>query len=139
MKKILLSVLAIAAVTFTAAGQEKIAPRTEYSVSVSENAIQVKPGESKEITLTLLRSKPFSKAKAQLGLSSALPAGVNVTFSPSEGMLETSQVTFTVAPDAKEGNYTIILKTTLTNKIKGTIVKLVVTSTPVAADAVTSN
>lgn len=139
MKKILLSVLAIAAVTFTAAGQEKIAPRTEYSVSVSENAIQVKPGESKEITLTLLRSKSFSKAKAQLGLSSALPAGVNVTFSPSEGMLETSQVTFTVAPDAKEGNYTIILKTTLTNKIKGTIVKLVVTSTPVAADAVTSN
>lgn len=139
MKKFLLSVLAIAAVTFTAAAQEKTAPRTEYAVSISENSIQAKPGESKELTLSILRSKSFAKAKAQLGLSSSLPEGVTVTFSPSEGMLETSQVAFTVAPDAKEGNYTIILKTTLNNKIKGTLVKLVVTSTPVAADALTAN
>ena len=47
MKKIILSILAVAAVVITVAAQEKVAPRTEYSVSLSENKIQVKPGESK--------------------------------------------------------------------------------------------
>ena len=103
MKKFLLSVLAIAAVTFTTAAQEKTAPRTEYSVSVSENAIQVKPGESKEITLTILRSQSFSKAKAELGLSSSLPEGVTVEFTPSEGLIDSSVVKVTAAAAAKEG------------------------------------
>lgn len=139
MKNILLVLLATAASVVSAGAQEKNAPRSEFSVSISENAIQVKPGESKEITLTILRSRSFLKTKAQLGLSSALPEGVTVTFSPEEGMLDTSTVTFAAAGTVKEGEYTVILKSTLNNKIKGTLVKLTITSTPVAKDALTAN
>lgn len=139
MKKILLSVLAIVALMFAAAAQEKEAPRTEYSVSVSENSVQVKPGESKEITLTLLRSRSFTKAKAQLGLSSSLPEGVTVEFSPSEGLIDSSVVKFTASPTAKEGTYTIILKSTLNYKVKGTVVKVLVGSITTPATGITAN
>lgn len=139
MKKLILSVLAVAAVAFSVAAQDKIAPRTEYSVSVSENKIQVKPGESKELTVSILRSKSFSKAQAKLGLSSGLPEGVTIGFAPAEGLFESSVATVSVAPNTKEGEYQLILKTTLNNKIKGTIVKLTVTSTPVAKEALTAN
>jgi hypothetical protein len=139
MKKFILSVLAVAAVIFSVAAQDKVAPRTEYSVSLSENKIQVKPGESKELTVSILRSKSFSKAQARLALSSSLPEGITIGFAPAEGLFESSVATISVAPNAKEGEYQLILKTTLNNKIKGTIVKLSVTSTPVATDALTAN
>ena len=139
MKKLILSVLAVAALTFSVVAQDKVAPRTEYSVSLSENKIQVKPGESKELTVSILRSKSFSKAEAKLGLSSGLPEGVTIGFAPAEGLLDSSVATITVAPNTKEGEYSIILKSTLNNKIKGTVVKLSVTSTPVAKDALTAN
>lgn len=139
MKKLVLSVLAVVAVTFSVAAQDKVAPRTEYSVSLSENKIQVKPGESTELTVSILRSKSFSKAQAKLGLSSGLPEGITIGFAPAEGLFESSVATISVAPNTKEGEYQLILKTTLNNKIKGTIVKLSVTSTPVVKDALTAN
>lgn len=138
MKKLILSVLAITAVAFTAAAQDKVAPRTEYSVSLSETKIQVKPGQSKEVTVSILRSKSFSRAEAKLGLSSSLPEGVTVGFAPAEGMFDSSVATISVAPNTKEGEYQLIVKTTLNNKIKGTIVKLSVSSAA-AADALTAN
>jgi uncharacterized membrane protein len=140
MKKLLLSLLAVAAVTVTVAAQDKVAPRTEYSVSLSENKIQVKPGESKEITVSILRSKSFSRSEAKLGLSSGLPEGVTVTYAPAEGMFDSTVATITVAPDAKEGEYQVILKATLNNKTKGSIVKLVVGSgSTTPKDALTAN
>jgi hypothetical protein len=139
MKKILLVILAVVTVNLTVAAQDKTAPRTEYSVSLSESTIQVKAGESKNVTVSVLRSKSFSKAKATLGLSSALPEGIKVEYAPAEGMFETSTVTFSAAADAKAGEYQLILKTTLNNKIKGSIVKLVVSAPETPKDAITAN
>lgn len=139
MKKFLLSVLAAVLVTFGVSAQEKVAPRTEYSVSLSENKIQVKPGESKELTVSILRSKSYANTQAKLGLSSVLPEGVTVGFAPAEGQFDSSVATLTVASTAKEGEYSIVFKSTVNNKVKGTIVKLVVTSTPLASDALTAN
>lgn len=139
MQKLLLSIFAVVAVAFGAAAQEKVAPRTEYSVSVSENKVQVKPGQSKELTVSILRSKSFSKAEAKLGLSSTLPEGITVSFAPAEGLFERSVATVDVASGTKEGEYQLILRSTVNNKTKGTVVKVVVTSTPVAADAITAN
>lgn len=138
MKKLLLSLLTVVAVTLGVAAQDKIAPRTEYSVSVSENKLLVKPGESKDLTISILRSKSFSKAEAKLGLSSGLPEGVTIAFEPAEGMFESSVATIKVAPATKEGEYSIILKSTLNNKVKGTVIKLTVTS-PAGSDALTAN
>lgn len=139
MKKTILSILAIAALAFTAAAQDKAAPRSEYSVSFSETKIQIKPGESKTITISILRSKSFSRAEAKLGLSSTLPEGITVGFSPAEGMFENTVATVSAAPNTKEGEYQLIVKTTVNNKIKGTIVKLSVSSAGAASDAITAN
>jgi len=54
-------------------------------------------------------------------------------------LFDSSVATLTVSPNTKEGEYSVILKSTLNNKIKGTIIKLIVTSSPVAADALTAN
>lgn len=139
MKKILLSVLTVAALTCTAAAQDKVAPRTEYSVSLSETKIQVKPGESKDVTVSILRSKSYSRAQATLGLSSTLPDGITIVFAPAEGLFESSVATISVAPNTPEGEYQFIVKTTLNNKIKGTIVKLSVSPAKAAVDALTAN
>jgi hypothetical protein len=139
MKKLILSILAVAAVTLSVAAQDKVAPRTEFSVSLSDNKIQVKPGQSKEITVSILRSKSFSKTQARLGLSSGLPEGITIGFAPAEGLFESSVATITVAPNTKEGEYQLVFKSTLNNKIKGSIVNLTVTSTPIPADAMTAN
>lgn len=137
MKKIILVAFAVA-VAFTASAQDKTAPRTEYSVSLSENTLQLKPGETKQITVSILRSKSFAKASATLGLSSGLPEGIAVTYAPAEGMFENSVINITAVAGAKKGEYQIILKTTLNNKIKGSIIKLVVDAEP-PKDAITAN
>lgn len=137
MKKLIFSVLAVSALTFTAVAQDKVAPRTEYSVSLSDTKIQVKPGQSKEVTVSILRSKSFSRAEAKLGLSSTLPEGITIGFAPTEGMFDSTVATISVAPNTKEGEYQLIVRTTLNNKIKGTIVKLLVSSA--TADALTAN
>lgn len=139
MKKLLLSLLALVAVTVTVSAQEKIAPRTEYSVSLSENKIQIKPGESKEITVSILRSKSFARTEAKVGLSSGLPDGITLNYSPSEGMFESTVATITANADVKAGEYQVILKTTLNNKTKGSIVKLVVSEGSIVKDAITAN
>jgi uncharacterized membrane protein len=135
MKKIFLSLFAVAAVAISAVAQEKILPRTEYTVSLSENTVQVKPGESTNITVSIVRSKSYSKAEATLGLSSGLPEGITVTYAPAEGMFESSVATITASTEAKAGEYQLILKTTVNNKIKGSIVKLVVNSSTTSITA----
>ena len=139
MKKLLLFafVLAAASVNYGYA-QEKTAPRTDFSVSLSENVITLKPGETKSLTLAILKSKSFSRSSAKLGLSSSLPDGVTVGYEPAEGKFDSSVATFTASADAKAGEFQVILKTTINNKIKGSIVKVVVDS-GVAKDAVSVN
>lgn len=129
MKKAFLTIVALVALTFVVAAQEKVLPRTEYTVSVSENTVQVKPGESKEITVSIVRSKSYAKADAKLGLSSALPEGVTVTYAPAEGLFDRAVATIAASVDAKAGEYQIILRTSVNNKVKGSIVKLVVGET----------
>ena len=118
--------------------QEKTAPRTDFSVSLSENVLTIKPGETKQLTVSILRSKSFSRTSAKLGISSSLPDGVTVAYEPAEGMFESSIATFTAASDLKAGEYQVILKTSLNNKVKGSIVKVVVED-GVAKNALSAN
>lgn len=126
MKKYILTIV-LAAAAFTASvAQEKTTPRTEFTVELSTSSLEIKAGETKELTLTLNRSKQYSKSKATLGLSSGLPQGVTVTFEPTDGVLESSVVKVAVAENAKAGNYMIILNSTMQHKSKGTTLKLIV-------------
>jgi hypothetical protein len=129
MKKIfpIILILSIAVMSATIA-QDKTTPRTEYTVSLSEKVVNLKPGETKQLTVFLLKSKSYIHSKAKLGLSSTLPEGITVAFEPAEGLFDSSEASISATPTAKEGEYQIIIKTTINNKIKGSIVKVVVGS-----------
>jgi uncharacterized membrane protein len=117
--------LAIATIMVSVA-QEKPAPRTEYTVELSSSTLEIKPGETKDVTISLNRSKAYSKSKATLGISSSLPEGVTVTFEPAEGVVESSIAKISVAANTKAGDYRIILTSAMQNKNKGATLKLVV-------------
>jgi hypothetical protein len=61
-----------------------------------------------------------------------------VSYEPAEGMFESSTASFSAAPEAQVGTYQVILKTTVNNKIKGSIVKVVVGGSD-PKDAITAN
>lgn len=129
MKKLFPLVLILSvAVVSTAIAQDKTVPRTEYSVSLSEKVVNLKPGETKPVTVSLLKSKSYSRSKVNLGLSSTLPEGITVAFEPAEGVFDESVASIAANSTAKDGEYQIIIKTTINNKIKGSIVKVVVGS-----------
>jgi len=136
MKKILYSLFILAGAV-SAQAQTKEAPRSEFLVELSASAVEAKAGDSKTITVTLNRSKSFSKPKATVGLSSGLPQGVSVTFNPAEGVQESTQATITLDAQAKPGQYTIILNATILGKSKGATLKLVVAEP--TAQAVTTS
>jgi len=139
MKKLLLiAIVLVAATVKYGYAQEKNVPKTEYSVSLSERVVTLKPGESKQVTVSILKSKAYSRSETRLGLSSSLPAGLSVSYEPAEGMFESSIATFSAAAGTAVGEYQIILKTNVKNKIKGSIVKVVVEG-GVAKDAVSVN
>lgn len=126
--------IALVAVVATAMAQNKTElPRTEFSVSISENTLTLKPGESKQVTLNIIRSKSYAKQKAKLGTMSELPKGVTVSFEPTEGNFETSTAIISAAADANIGSYSLVLSTTLSAKKKGSILKLIVGNEQVAA------
>jgi hypothetical protein len=116
-----------------AMAQTKVAlPRTDFTVDLSESNLAIKPGESKQVTVSILRSKYFAKEKATLGFLSSLPKGLTVSYEPQEGIFETSIATIAVAPDATVGVYQIVLSAMLSTKKKGTILKLAVSNDQVA-------
>lgn len=139
MKKLFFLSIVLVAATFTVgSAQEKTAPRTEYSVSLSESVITLKPGETKQVTVLLAKSKSYARSTAKLGLSSSLPAGVTLAYEPVEGKFDSSVASFTATTDAKAGVYQVVVKTTINNKIKGSIVKVIVENS-VPKDAISAN
>lgn len=138
MKKLLLVAFVISLAATSVTAQEKTTPRTEYTVSLSENVVKLAPGETKQVTVSILKSRLYAKSKAMLGLSSTLPDGITVAFEPAEGMFESSIASITAASTVPVGEYQFILKTTVNHKIKGSIVKLIVGSGGVK-EAVTVN
>jgi len=124
MKK--LFTLAFVVASFAAVAQEKTSPRSEFAVELSTPTLEIKPGETKDVTVTLLRSKSFSKSNAKLSLSSGLPQGVTITFEPAEGLIESSVAKVAVDKTAQPGTYTLILNGVIQQKSKGKMLKLVV-------------
>ncbi len=126
MKTIITSLFLLASViTF--------AQTKDFSVDLSESSVSIKPGESKQVTVSIVRSKYFAKEKAVLGLQSALPQGITLTYEPKEGNFENSNALISVASDATPGTYNIVLSATLNAKRKGSILKLTVGTDQIAA------
>jgi hypothetical protein len=140
MKKsiILIFFISLATVQFTFA-QEAAAPRKEYAISLSTNAISVAPGETQQVQVLINRSKTFLKGQVELGLSSSLPEGVTITFEPAKGQFNSSVATITASAQAAAGQYPIIIKSRLKNLNKGSILSITVDGNSVPKNAVTAN
>jgi hypothetical protein len=109
-------------------------PRTEFTIDLSESTLTIKPGESKQVTISIARSKYFAKEKAILGLQSSLPQGITISYEPKEGNFETSVATITVAPETAIGVHQIVVNAMLSTKKKGAILKLAVSNDQVAVN-----
>lgn len=107
-------------------------PRTDFLVNLSESSLTLKPGESKQVTVSIVRSKYYAKEKAVLGLMGQLPKGITVTYEPAEGNFERSVATLSAAADALPGTYNVIISTMLSVKKKGEILRVTVASDQVA-------
>lgn len=127
--QIFIPMLLLAIVSHASFAQEMASlPKKEFTISLSQNALEIRSGETKDITVTLQRSRGYSKLNAALNLSSSLPDGVNISFEPSTGVIENTIARITVNENAKPGNYMIVVNCTINHKNKGTMLKLTVKS-----------
>jgi len=101
-------------------------PDKEFTIQLSTAQLDLKPGETNELTVTLSRSKGYAKSKAVFGVSSTLPDGVTVTFDPSDGYVDQGKVTIRLSETVKPGQYSIILNSTMQRKTKAATLKLIV-------------
>lgn len=107
-------------------------PRTDFVVNLSESSLTLKPGESKQVIVSIVRSKYYAKEKAILGLMGQLPKGITVRYEPTEGNFESSVATLSATADVLPGTYNIVLSTMLSVKKKGEILKVTVAADQVS-------
>jgi hypothetical protein len=131
--KTLFSLILVFVAMATLAQTKTELPRSEFVLNLSESTLAIKPGESKQIVVSILRSKAFAKSKATLGFSSALPQGITMVYEPTAGNFETSVLTISAEPTMATGNYQVVLNGTVNYKTKGSILKLSVSNENVAA------
>ena len=112
---------------------QTLTPKKEFAIVLSQDNVEISGSESKEIEITILRSKAFLKGSAVMGLSSSLPKGIEVTFSPEKGNFETTKVIIK-SSNAVPGQYSLIVNATLNGKTKGSIIKLSVNDKVIASD-----
>jgi uncharacterized membrane protein len=122
MKSILLIVILMGSISSYA--QQIDIPQKEFTLALESASIALSPGENKKIEVRILKSKGYQKGKVQMGLSSALPAGVSLSFDPEKGNIDSTTATITVQPQASPGQYAIIVNVTINYKTKGSILKL---------------
>jgi uncharacterized membrane protein len=121
-----LLILFIAALSFASNAQSVDIPQKEFTVSLSEETLNLARGENKKVDIRILKSKAYQKGKMKMGLSSSLPAGITLSFDPENGSADVTQATVTALPDAQPGTYSIIVNSTINYKTKGSILKITI-------------
>ncbi len=109
-------------------------PSKEFGIVLSQENLDISANETKEIEIKILRSKSYLKSSATLGLSSSLPQGIEVSFSPETGNFETAKVTIKTSDAVVPGRYSLVINARLNGKTKGSIVKINVIEKVIASD-----
>ena len=113
-------------IALTVNGQSLEIPQNEFALSLSKEHLELSRGEKGELEILILKSKTYQKNKAKMGVSSSLPKGVVITFSPDSGTFDSTLTTVSIEADAAPGQYMLIVNATLHNKTKGSILKLII-------------
>lgn len=101
-------------------------PQKEFTLSLSQAAVELSGGETENVEIRILKSKPYQKSKVKMGLSSSMPQGISITFNPDSGNFDLTEAVITVLPDAKPGQYSVIVNATLNYKTKASILKITI-------------
>jgi hypothetical protein len=124
--KILLVSLLIAFGCIGASCQTRDIPQKEFTLTADRNEITLKRDESAGLDIVILKSKEVKGSMVSMGVSSTLPAGIAVNFDPEKGLIEMSTVKISASGETKAGIYNLIITAKIRNKLKGIIVKLII-------------
>ncbi len=120
----LLTCLLLVGLISTSSAQNQLKPG--YKMTLSVNSLEVKAGTSSEFTVNLERFKSYTKSKAKLYVNKGQQEGISVSFSPAEGVFNSSTATVTVSESVKPGSYQLILNAEINREVKGAIIKITV-------------
>lgn len=122
MKKLAL-ILTLALLSSVATIAQDI-PKKEFTISVSDNNIDLKPGETKKYFVTLNRSKSYNKTEIDLLIDSTLPEGVSVSFENGLDPKVNRIMVVTAAENAAPYHKAIILKGKSLRTSKGVMLNM---------------
>ena len=121
-----IALFSLTVITLTLWAQTLETPQNEFVLSLSKEQLELSRGEKGGLEIMVLKSKRYQKSNAIMGVSSPLPEGVTITFSPAKGNFDSSTANISIATEAIPGQYMLILNATLNNTTKGMILKLLI-------------
>jgi uncharacterized membrane protein len=86
-----------------------VADRDGYALQLDNYRKEVKAGQSLAIPVSILRSRAYLDKPVNLKLNSPLPEGLTYSITPNPIQQENGTIEINVSPDAKKGEYTIVL------------------------------
>jgi hypothetical protein len=128
-----LAILLLVSVSLAGYSQTQT-PKKEFVIVLSQENVEISGNESKEVEIKILRSKAYLKGSAVMGLSSGLPKGIEIAFSPEKGNFESTNVIIKSSEAVTPGQYSLIVNATLNGKTKGSIIKLNVVEKVITSD-----
>jgi hypothetical protein len=131
-KTILLSFMALSMMISASFAQS--IPKKEFTLSISEKSINLAPGESQAIAVTINRSKAYKKTKITLSLGSALPEGLSVAFENGTDPLNQRKMILTADENTTIPSKTLVLKAKSSRVSKGVMFKLNSDTTVISAN-----
>ena len=100
----------------------------EFSLELSSNTIELRPGETKTIEVKIVRSKGFQKYTAKFGFSSSTPEGITLKYQTADGVISENTITISADANAKADSHMLLPNCVLNNKTKSAVLKLIVTN-----------
>ena len=122
----MICLISLVLVALTVSGQTLEIPQREFALSFSKEQFELSRGEKGELEILILKSKSYQKSNVKMGVSSSLPKGVTISFSPDNGIFDSTKANVLIQADATPGQYTLIVNATLNNKTKGSVIKLLI-------------
>jgi len=129
-----LTLLFMSLITFCLHAQEVAQPKKEFVITLSQDKMDLSRGETKEIDIHLTKSKSYVKIDAQMGFSSSIPAGVEISFSPDKGKFDVTKVSIKATDAVAPGQYTVVLNATMNYKTKASVLKINISDKAIVRD-----
>jgi hypothetical protein len=122
--KLLQTVLLFLGLIFFSNAQNITLPNKDFAIKLSTENVKISRGETANFTVFILKSKGFVKAKTNMILKSDLPKGVQVEFSPKDGVFDQTVVKISISKDAEIGETSLIIGAEMKLLSKGSIISI---------------